>query len=169
MKYFIQTYGCQMNFADSERIKTVFKSHGLEEAERLEDAQYIVLNSCAIRKKAEDKLYGKGVQITSLKKINSKKTSSKQGEKSQKYPVVIMTGCIVKSGIRGRVKRKTTQEIQGEIKTRAKWLDHAVPTRLVFKLIARLLSKDPNVKKLKKDSTFEYSEDNEYLTIDPSP
>ena len=159
-----------MNFADSERIKTVFKSRGLEEAERLEDAQYIVLNSCAIRKKAEDKLYGKGVQIAALKKTNSKNLSSKLLVKNIiKYPVVIMTGCIVKSGIRGRVKRKTTQEIQGDIKTRAKWLDHAVPTRLVFKLIDRLLSKDPNVKKLKKDSTINYTEDNEYLTIDPSP
>ncbi len=156
MKYFIQTYGCQMNFADSERIKTVFKSRGLTEASALEEAQYIVLNSCAVRKKAEDKLYGKGVQITEMKKsaIN--------------YPVVIMTGCIVKTGVKGRVKRKTTRDIQNDIKARAKWIDHAIPTKQIFKLLERVLDKDPNVKELSKNLPKEFT-DSEYLTIDASP
>lgn len=146
-----------MNFADSERIKTVFRSRGLEEADKLESAQYIVLNSCAVRKKAEDKLYGKGVQISDMKQENN-----------ENYPVVIMTGCIVKTGIKGKVKRKTTGDVQNEIKSRAKWIDHAVPTNMVFKLIERVLDKDPNVKEIVRNLP-EGAIDSEYLTINPSP
>ena len=169
MKYFIQTYGCQMNFADSERIKTVFEAHGLEEADMLEAADYIVLNSCAIRKKAEDKLFGKGVQITSIKKINSKKSSSRQVDKNiVVYPVVIITGCIVKAGIKGKVKHKTTKDIQNSIISRAKWIDYAVPTNQVFKLLNRILQKDGNVSKMKLEKNIDYEAGN-YLLIDPSP
>lgn len=57
-KYFIRTYGCQMNVHDSEEIKARLERLGLTNTEELEDADVIVLNTCAIRENAHDKVFG---------------------------------------------------------------------------------------------------------------
>lgn len=57
-KLFIQTYGCQMNQYDSARIADVLReSHGFELAERPEDADVLLLNTCSIREKAQEKVF----------------------------------------------------------------------------------------------------------------
>jgi tRNA-2-methylthio-N6-dimethylallyladenosine synthase len=57
-KLFIQTFGCQMNEYDSARMAEVLReSHGLELAERAEDADVLLLNTCSIREKAQEKVF----------------------------------------------------------------------------------------------------------------
>ncbi len=57
-KYFIRTYGCQMNVHDSEQIKFYLKALGYTETDTLDDSDIVVLNTCAIRENAKDKLFG---------------------------------------------------------------------------------------------------------------
>ena len=57
-RYFLRTYGCQMNVHDSEQIKFILESLGYIETENLEDADIVVLNTCAIRENAHDKVFG---------------------------------------------------------------------------------------------------------------
>lgn len=57
-KYFLRTYGCQMNVHDGEEIAARLETLGFEATETLEEADIVILNTCAIRENAHDKLYG---------------------------------------------------------------------------------------------------------------
>ena len=57
-KYFLRTYGCQMNVHDSEEIRYYLESLGFKNTEVLEEADIVVLNTCAIRENAHDKVFG---------------------------------------------------------------------------------------------------------------
>ena len=57
-KYFLRTYGCQMNVHDGEEIAARLESLGFTQTEELTDADIVILNTCAIRENAHDKLYG---------------------------------------------------------------------------------------------------------------
>ena len=66
-RYFIRTYGCQMNEHDSERIAGSLEADGLVAAESLDDADVVVLNTCCIRENADNRLYGQLGHLKSLK------------------------------------------------------------------------------------------------------
>ena len=68
-KYFLRTYGCQMNVHDSEEIKYYLEKLGYEHSDTLEDADIVVLNTCAIRENAKDKVFGYLGRCKHLKKI----------------------------------------------------------------------------------------------------
>ena len=68
--YHIKTWGCQMNEYDSARIADLLRSLGLQEVENAEDADLIILNTCAVREKAEVKLYHQLGRWKDLKKKN---------------------------------------------------------------------------------------------------
>ena len=55
-KLFIETYGCQMNVADSEVIASVMQMAGYSVAETLEEADAVFMNTCSIRDNAEQKI-----------------------------------------------------------------------------------------------------------------
>ena len=57
-RFFLRTFGCQMNEHDSERIAGLLQADGLVETDRAEDADVVVLNTCCIRENADNKLYG---------------------------------------------------------------------------------------------------------------
>ena len=57
MKLYVQTYGCQMNQLDSARIVQLMKSADYEPTDRVDDADLIILNTCSVRDKAEQKVY----------------------------------------------------------------------------------------------------------------
>ena len=57
-RYFVRTFGCQMNEHDSERIAGLLEADGLVAAESADDADVVVLNTCCIRENADNKLYG---------------------------------------------------------------------------------------------------------------
>ena len=69
-KYFIETYGCQMNESDTERISGQLEELGYVPADILDDADVVILNTCSIRQNAEEKVYGK---IGEVKKLKGKK------------------------------------------------------------------------------------------------
>lgn len=67
-KLFIETYGCQMNVADSEVVASVMKLAGYEMAETEEDADAVFLNTCSIRDNAEQKIFSRLDYFASLRK-----------------------------------------------------------------------------------------------------
>jgi tRNA-2-methylthio-N6-dimethylallyladenosine synthase len=66
-RYFVRTFGCQMNEHDSERIAGLLEADGLVATDRADDADVVVLNTCCIRENADNKLYGTLGHLKSLK------------------------------------------------------------------------------------------------------
>src|SRR5712692_10596940 len=58
-KYLIETFGCQMNVHDSERLAGLLEEAGFEATDETADADVIVLNTCTVRERAEEKLYSR--------------------------------------------------------------------------------------------------------------
>jgi tRNA-2-methylthio-N6-dimethylallyladenosine synthase len=81
-KYFIETYGCQMNVHDSERMAGLLDQAGYEPTPTEEDADIVLINTCSVRERAEEKLF------TRLGEINQR--SAATGSR----PVVAVTGCV---------------------------------------------------------------------------
>ncbi|MDO9536432.1 MAG: tRNA (N6-isopentenyl adenosine(37)-C2)-methylthiotransferase MiaB [Bacillota bacterium] len=73
-RYFILTYGCQMNVFDSEVISGHLEGMGFMPAENEEEADVLVINTCAVRKKAEDKVLSKLGKLKFLKEQKSTMT-----------------------------------------------------------------------------------------------
>ena len=82
MKYLIETYGCQMNVHDSERMAGLLEQAGYEATEDDLDADVIVLNTCSVRERAEEKLF------TRLGEIRQ------QGLERGARPIVAVAGCV---------------------------------------------------------------------------
>lgn len=66
-RVFIETYGCQMNVSDTELMQGILQDAGYASARRPEDADVIVLNTCAIREHAEERVRGRLGQLRALK------------------------------------------------------------------------------------------------------
>ena len=67
-KLFIETYGCQMNVADSEVVASVMKMAGYEMTEDIHEADAIFVNTCSVRENAEQRVYSRLQYFHSLKK-----------------------------------------------------------------------------------------------------
>lgn len=80
-KYLIETFGCQMNIHDSERIAGMLRELGYTEADKKENADIIVFNTCCIRESAELKIMAKIGEIKALKRSN-------------KNLIVVVCGCM---------------------------------------------------------------------------
>ena len=66
-RFFVRTFGCQMNEHDSERIAGLLEADGLVAAAGVDDADVVVLNTCCIRENADNKLYGTLGHLKSVK------------------------------------------------------------------------------------------------------
>ena len=66
-RYFLRTFGCQMNEHDSERVAGLFEADGMTPAPRMETADVIFINTCTIRENADNRLYGNLGQLKTLK------------------------------------------------------------------------------------------------------
>lgn len=82
MKYFIETYGCQMNVHDSERMSGLLESNGYDRTESAFDADLVVINTCSVRERAEEKLYTRLGEIKEM------------GREHGRDPIVAVTGCV---------------------------------------------------------------------------
>ena len=69
-KVFVETYGCQMNVADTEIVLSVLGKEGFEQGDRLEDADVVLLNTCSIRDNAEQRIHHRLQHLTHFKKQN---------------------------------------------------------------------------------------------------
>ena len=93
MKYFIKTFGCQQNKADSERIAQAFEGRGMTPARGYYDANYVVINTCMIRESAENRVYG---LVNNLNEVKQKKR-----ERNDQYKIIV-TGCMVGMAFRDK-------------------------------------------------------------------
>ena len=69
-KYYLRTYGCQANERDGETIAGILQAMGYTMTTSTEDADFILLNTCAVRKNAEDKVFGEIGHLKHLKLTN---------------------------------------------------------------------------------------------------
>ena len=81
-KYLIETFGCQMNVHDSERMAGLLEQAGFEATDEAADADVVVINTCSVREHAEDKLYTRLGELRAL-----------TGETGHD-PIVAVTGCV---------------------------------------------------------------------------
>lgn len=88
LKFFIKSYGCQMNVYDSQRIADIFSASGFEQVSCLHDANIVVLNTCFIREKAEEKLFSDLGRIKVFKEAAA--------SKGIVYKIVVV-GCVAQS------------------------------------------------------------------------
>jgi tRNA-2-methylthio-N6-dimethylallyladenosine synthase len=107
--YLIRTFGCQMNEHDSERIAGVLMADGMTPTDDPGDARVIVLNTCAIRENADNKLYGNLGHLKPLKERNPELR-------------IVVAGCLA-------------QKDQGLIQRRAPWVDVVVGTHALPHLL----------------------------------
>ena len=70
LKYAIFTMGCQLNENDSEKICGMLEAMGYSKTERMEDANFVIFNTCCVRENAEDKLFGKLGEVKRLREQN---------------------------------------------------------------------------------------------------
>src|SRR3989344_7126038 len=89
MKYLVKTFGCQQNVADSERVESRLRARGMTLARSYKDADQIVINTCMVREKAENKVYG---LVQNLAKLKVTKPDLK----------IIVTGCMVGAAYRDK-------------------------------------------------------------------
>ncbi len=109
-KYYIKTYGCQMNVHDSENIKAILEDMSFEETSVFDDADLILLNTCAIRENAHNKVFGFLGRVKHLK---------------ESHPHII-------SGICGCMAQE--ENVVNEIKDKYKWLDIVFGTHNIHNL-----------------------------------
>ncbi len=69
-EFFIETWGCQMNEEDSEKLSGMLKKEGYIRTEEREDADVIIFNTCCVRENAELKVYGNLGILKGLKSKN---------------------------------------------------------------------------------------------------
>ncbi len=81
MKYYIQTYGCQMNVADAGEYRQHLQNYGFLPTENLKEAQVVLINTCTVRQHAEDKVF---TLLGSLKRWKEKNPEN----------ILIVAGCV---------------------------------------------------------------------------
>jgi len=108
--YYIKTYGCQMNEHDTENIKAILEQMSFKEVDNMENADLILLNTCAIRENAHNKVFGMVGRIKHLKE-------------SKPNIIVGMCGCMVQEEV-----------VAKEIKNKYKWLDIVFGTHNINEL-----------------------------------
>ena len=89
---FIETYGCQMNVADSEVVASILEMDGFKLTDSAQEADLVLINTCSIRDNAEQKV---------LSRIHYYQSLEKKGQK----PIIGILGCMAE-----RVKEKLIQE-----------------------------------------------------------
>jgi tRNA-2-methylthio-N6-dimethylallyladenosine synthase len=92
-KLYIETYGCQMNVADSEVVASIMQMAGYELCESVEEADAVFLNTCSVRENAENKIYHR---LEALEKVRKRNATLRNGSnKPTKNPLIIgVLGCM---------------------------------------------------------------------------
>ncbi len=115
-KYFVKTFGCQMNVHDSEKIAGMFELDGMIKANSEDNADVLFINTCTIRENADDKLYG---TLGQLKQWKNKQSDRK----------LLVGGCAAQ-------KDKTL------VRDRAPWVDVVIGTHNLTNIINLLNQSD---------------------------
>ncbi len=137
--YHIQTFGCQMNYSDTERMEAYLQALGYEKTDGFEKADLIMFNTCSIRQKAEDKVYGHMRTISNIKK-------------ERPDLMVVISGCMVrKSSSRYSTERDKLFSTMRE-------LDIALRTEELPRLatLAREINPEMIIPEIKEESLESY-------------
>jgi tRNA-2-methylthio-N6-dimethylallyladenosine synthase len=121
-KYLVETFGCQMNYHDGERIAGLLDHAGYAPASSDADADVIVVNTCSVRERAEEKLYTRLGEIRELARDRARE------------PVVVVTGCVAQQEGERLLRRDASIDViagtqsLGELPALiARAADHRVP------------------------------------------
>jgi len=110
--YKIITFGCQMNLADSGALAAILNSRGYQPVESEETADLIILNTCSVREKAEERVYGRLGELSQYKRADSRKK-------------IAVVGCMA-------------QRLADQILKRAPYVDIILGTDRMFELPSKL-------------------------------
>ena len=108
--YFVKTFGCQQNIADSERIASYYQSRGMKRATDIFTADNVVINTCMIREMAENRVYG------TVNNLVKRKIQTGLPKK------IVVTGCMV-----GMAARDKTGKFLALIRRRMPQVDEFLP------------------------------------------
>lgn len=146
MKYFIQTLGCAMNYSDSERVSAVLEKIGYKPAEKWEDTDLYIFNTCSIRQKGEDRVYGQLQNVSEWKKKNPRL-------------LIGITGCMA----RKTSSRNTEHDYKDDLLKQLKELDFVFNIKETHKLAQVLEEAEPNL----EIPDMEESKLEDYLKLEP--
>lgn len=94
-KLYIETYGCQMNVADSEVVASVMKMAGYEPTEHEDEADAVFLNTCSVRENAENKIYHRLDQLYAEQKRRKREIRNDESNTSERPPLILgVLGCM---------------------------------------------------------------------------
>src|SRR5260221_12900452 len=113
MKYFIKTFGCAANVADSERIASYYQSRGYTASRSMKHADDVVINTCMIRENAEHSVYGMVHNLTLEKNLRASLGKSLK---------IVVTGCMV-----GMATREKTGKMLSLLKKKMPSVDEFLP------------------------------------------
>lgn len=113
--FFIRTFGCQQNMADSQRIASFYLARGYQEVKNSKSASEIVINTCMIRQTAEDKVTGLVKNIVKNSALRARGSPSRR-------PKIVITGCMV-----GMAARDGTGKYLKALKKRMPEVDEFLP------------------------------------------
>lgn len=113
-KYYIQTFGCQANLRDSQVMAGSLDALGFMPSKDYQEADVLIINTCSVRQKSEDKVYGWGIKLGTDNKSKKEEFYEKKG-----HQVVFVTGCMV-----GSAKGDRTRVNHGQLKEKLEWADY---------------------------------------------
>ncbi len=151
LKYQIQTLGCHMNYSDSERVVAVLENAGYTEAKTPEETDLFIFNTCSIRQKGEDRVFGTLKRIAGLKNANPRL-------------LIGITGCMV----RKTSSRNSTKKDKDDLLRSFKSLDFVFKINDAQHLPTVLTEAEPNLElEIGDTDTQTANEQDEYLRITP--
>ena len=112
-KYYIQTYGCQANIRDSQAMAGTLEALGFFHTKHFQEADVLIINTCSVRQKSEDKVYGWGMKV-GTSKSGKEVFYEKKGDQ-----VVFVTGCMI-----GSAKGDRARVLLTDLEERLNWADY---------------------------------------------
>ena len=141
-RYWLETYGCQMNVAESNALELQLKGAGFVPAERAEEADCAILNTCTVRKSADNRIWGRLGEFSRIKKS---------------HPLtLIVTGCMA-------------ERLQEELKDEAPQVDHVIGTNDKQRIVDILTSADGTFDEQRQayEFTASYYQEGEFSSYIP--
>jgi tRNA-2-methylthio-N6-dimethylallyladenosine synthase len=101
-KLYIKSFGCQMNVYDSHRMADTLASEGFTETPRIEDADLVILNTCHIRDKAQDKVFSELGRVRTIKEVAAR---------SGRQLTIAVAGCVAQAQGEEIIRRSPAVDI----------------------------------------------------------
>ena len=156
MTYFFETYGCQMNVAESASIEQLFIARGWKKADDAQVADIAVINTCSVRATAENRVFGRLGWYAGLKAVRAKENGAKSKtlekavahvQDGAKPLTLVVTGCMAERLLKslkddypcidyvvGTFAKKYFGEIITAVEKAQKWKHSTMPLHMYLRL-----------------------------------